>query len=127
MSFSSEVKEEMAVRPDSARHCRIASLAAMLHFSGYIGADGAGIQTENEYAVRFFQAALGKFAECEVDVLRLPGGARGGGFKVLIREQEQIGRLLNAVRMEAAAEIGSFAGLPLEECWCRSPAAERLF
>ena len=50
MSFSSEVKEEMAVRPDSARHCRIASLAAMLHFSGYIGADGAGIQTENEYA-----------------------------------------------------------------------------
>ena len=114
MSFSSEVKEEMAVRPDSARHCRIASLAAMLHFSGYIGADGAGIQTENEYAVRFFQAALGKFAECEVDVLRLPGGARGGGFKVLIREQEQIGRLLNAVRMEAAAEIGSFAGLPLD-------------
>lgn len=127
MSFSSEVKEEMAGRLDSARHCRIASIAAMLHFSGYIGEDGAGIQTENEYAARFFESALSKFAECEVLTLRLPGGVRGGGCKVLIREKEQILRLLNAVRMEEAAERGSFADLPLDGMLVQKSCCRKAF
>jgi DNA-binding protein WhiA len=99
----------------------------MLHFSGYIGEDGAGIQTENEYAARFFESALSKFAECEVLTLRLPGGARGGGFKVLIREKEQILRLLNAVRMEEAAERGSFADLPLDGMLVQKSCCRKAF
>ena len=57
MSFSSEVKEELAKRISPARHCQIAELAAIMHFSGQYGrsAEGdfmIGFQTENEAVVR---------------------------------------------------------------------------
>lgn len=53
MSFSREVKEELAGHISPARHCRIAELAAMMHFCGQYGrdADGnytIGFQTENQ-------------------------------------------------------------------------------
>lgn len=57
MSFSGEVKEELAKRISTARHCQIAELAALMHFCGQYGQDenGAftvGFQTENEAVVR---------------------------------------------------------------------------
>lgn len=57
MSFSSEVKNELAKRISSARHCQIAELAAILHFCGQYGRDEngfytIGFQTENEAVVR---------------------------------------------------------------------------
>ena len=57
MSFSKEVKEELAKHISSARHCQIAELAALMHFCGQYGrdADGnftIGFQTENESIVR---------------------------------------------------------------------------
>ena len=57
MSFSGEVKEELARHYSSARHCRMAELAAILCFCGQYGrdADGnylIGFQTENEAARR---------------------------------------------------------------------------
>lgn len=57
MSFSSEVKQEMAKHISSARHCQLAELAAILHFCGQYGRtpDGSytiGFQTENEVIVR---------------------------------------------------------------------------
>lgn len=58
MSFSGEVKKELAKRVSPARHCQIAELAALLHFCGAYGSgekgDGEtetfllGFQTENE-------------------------------------------------------------------------------
>lgn len=57
MSFSSEVKNELAKRISTARHCQIAELAAILHFCGQYGRDERGLytigfQTENEAVVR---------------------------------------------------------------------------
>lgn len=57
MSFSSEVKEELARHISSARHCQIAELAAILNLCGQIGRDKegcftVGFQTENEVVVR---------------------------------------------------------------------------
>ncbi len=57
MSFSSEVKKELAKQVSSARHCQIAELAAMMHFCGQYGRDEKGgftigFQTENEAVVR---------------------------------------------------------------------------
>ena len=57
MSFSSEVKNELAKRISPARHCQIAELAAILHFCGQYGRDEngfytIGFQTENEAVVR---------------------------------------------------------------------------
>lgn len=53
MSFSGEVKEELAKHYSTAGHCRMAELAALLSFCGQYGrdADGnylIGFQTENE-------------------------------------------------------------------------------
>ncbi|MGN0167974.1 MAG: DNA-binding protein WhiA [Acetatifactor sp.] len=57
MSFSSEVKEELARHISPARHCQIAELTAILNFCGQIGRDETGhftigFQTENEAVVR---------------------------------------------------------------------------
>ncbi|MCM1189993.1 MAG: DNA-binding protein WhiA [bacterium] len=57
MSFSSEVKEELAKRISPARHCQIAELAAIMNFCGQYGRDEkgnftVGFQTENAAVVR---------------------------------------------------------------------------
>lgn len=66
MSFSGEVKKELAKRVSPARHCQIAELAALMNFCGVYGMttsyDGEcegteetftlGFQTENEAVVR---------------------------------------------------------------------------
>lgn len=57
MSFSGEVKEELAEHLSPARHCQFAELAAMLCFSGQYGRneDGnfsIGFQLENEKVLR---------------------------------------------------------------------------
>ena len=43
MSFSSEVKAELAKHISSARHCQIAELAAIMHFCGQYGRDEKSI------------------------------------------------------------------------------------
>lgn len=57
MSFSSEVKEELAKHISPARHCRMAELAAMINYCGQYGRDSEGnytigFQMENEAARR---------------------------------------------------------------------------
>ena len=53
MSFSSDVKEELSARLDSARHCQIAEFAALMGMSGRIRRSSGGemqveMLTENE-------------------------------------------------------------------------------
>lgn len=57
MTFSAEVKEELAKHLSTARHCQLAELSAILHFCGQYGKDingqyTIGFQTENETVVR---------------------------------------------------------------------------
>ncbi len=62
MSFSGEVKKELAKRMNPARHCQIAELAALMNFCGAYGQSGGelsgkagytlGFQTENEAVAR---------------------------------------------------------------------------
>ena len=42
MSFSSDVKEELSARLDSARHCQIAEFAALMGMSGRIRRSSGG-------------------------------------------------------------------------------------
>jgi len=56
VSFSSDVKEELAKHISPGRHCQIAELAAILHFCGEYGRDkdgrySVGFQTENSSVV----------------------------------------------------------------------------
>ena len=57
MSFSSEVKEELAKHISPARHCQIAELSALMNCCGQYGRDKngrytIGFQTENESVAR---------------------------------------------------------------------------
>lgn len=77
MSFSGEVKKELAKRIGPARHCQIAELAAIMHYCGEYGRneagkDGAtgytlGFQTENEAVVRKGFTLLRKTYNIEMD------------------------------------------------------------
>lgn len=73
MSFSGEVKEELARNISPARHCQIAELAAILSFCGQYGrdADGnytLGFQTENAAVVRKGFTLLKKTYNIDTDV-----------------------------------------------------------
>ncbi len=57
MSFSKDVKEELAKHISSARHCQIAEVAALMHFCGQYGRDPKGnftigFQIENVSIIR---------------------------------------------------------------------------
>ena len=74
MSFSSEVKEELAKHISPARHCQIAELAAIMHFCGQYGRDEKGnytigFQTENEALVRKGFTLLKKTYNIETGVV----------------------------------------------------------
>lgn len=73
MSFSGEVKEELAQQYASARHCQIAELAALLCFCGQYGKDekGAytiGFATENEAVIRKGFTLLQKAFNISTDI-----------------------------------------------------------
>lgn len=75
MSFSLEVKKELAKHMSSARHCQLAELAAILHFCGQIGANGSGeyflgIQSENEFVLQKCFTLLKKTVNIEAGVFQ---------------------------------------------------------
>lgn len=81
MSFSQNVKEELAKQISQARHCQLAELAAILHFCGQYGLDSEGkytigFQTENEAVSKKGFTLLGKtfnintVVEIEEDVMQ---------------------------------------------------------
>ena len=74
MSFSRNVKEELARHHSTARHCQIAELAAILSMSGKICYNGQGqrqliFQTENEVVVRKCFTLLVKTFNIKTDVV----------------------------------------------------------
>ncbi len=54
MSFSSDVKKELAGHMGKGRHCQVAELAALFLF----GVDGSGVEPENPYAREKFDLLL---------------------------------------------------------------------
>lgn len=74
MSFSAEVREELAKHISPARHCQIAELSAIMHYVGQYGEnkDGAltiGFQTENEAVVRKGFTLLKKTFNIDTDII----------------------------------------------------------
>lgn len=74
MSFSSEVKEELAKRVSPARHCQIAELAAIMNLCGQYGRDEnggftIGFQTENEAVARKGFTLLKKTYNIDTDIV----------------------------------------------------------
>ena len=73
MSFSGEVKNELAKRMGQARHCQIAELAAIMNCCGQYGRNEkggytVGFQTENKAVVRKGFTLLKKTFNIEADI-----------------------------------------------------------
>lgn len=68
MSFSSDIKEELARQHTKSRHCQIAELAAMIMQEGRISTNPCGLsfETENQVLLQKY-AMLLKYA-CDIDV-----------------------------------------------------------
>lgn len=98
MSFSGEVKEELAKHISPARHCQIAELAAILHFCGQYGRDEngfytIGLQTENEAVVKKCFTILKKTFNIESG-LALDRQKMDGILKKIGNPEEPVSRIL---------------------------------
>jgi DNA-binding protein WhiA len=74
MSFSSEVKNELAGQLSGARHCRIAELAALLIFCCTVRATDAGdihidFQSEHMFVTEKYVTLLKKLFHCEPEIV----------------------------------------------------------
>ena len=98
MSFSGEVKEELAGQISSSRHCQIAELAAMVCYSGRLEQADTGnacltIQAENEKVIRKGFTLLQKsFNICT-------GVTGKGPYFLKIEEKDQVSRLLQSLKL----------------------------
>ncbi len=101
MSFSAEVKEELAKHISPARHCQMAELSAMLHYAGQYGLmeDGTltiGFQSENEAVLRKgftllkkaynIDTVIGVKGQKKVDLLAIMGDLSGPADTSLLKQ-----------------------------------------
>ena len=101
MSFSAEVKEELAKHISPARHCQMAELSAMLYYAGQYGLmeDGTltiGFQSENEAVLRKgftllkkaynIDTVIGVKGQKKADLLAIMGDLSGPADTSLLKQ-----------------------------------------
>ncbi len=106
MSFSSDVKEELARRTGKARHCRIAETAAILYLSGDISQDEQGslcvqLQTENESVSKKYFTLLKKTYNIITDIVvsQNPYLKKGNIYTITIKDHAKALALLESLKM----------------------------
>lgn len=106
MSFSAEVKDEIARQISSARHCQIAELAAIFSMCGSImisedDSYSIKITTENVLVARkFYKLVKMAFGvEAELAIRNNNRLNKGNTYNVLIRKNESAVRILSAFKI----------------------------
>ncbi len=96
MSFSSEVKEELAKQTSKSRHCQIAELAALIQFCGRISAGNGKttleISTDRASIARKCYTLMKQAFSCNVQI------NLSGNYGVLVENTEDVLRILQAVK-----------------------------
>lgn len=104
MSFSSEVKEELEGRTDSAKHCQIAEFAALMAFGGALwkAPDNTLVlfmTTENDVVVRkFVELAEKTFGIIESDISFDYEGSKNSIVHMSIDNQEFVNQIIMAIK-----------------------------
>ncbi|MGN0279162.1 MAG: DNA-binding protein WhiA [Lachnospiraceae bacterium] len=103
MSFSGTVKEELATHISSARHCQMAELAAILHFTGGTCESGFHLclETENEAVVRKCFTLLKKTFNIETVVM--PSRAAQGKTRILPDDKSEA-KVIQALHLKDDTE-----------------------
>lgn len=106
MSFSSEVKEELSAQMDSARHCQIAEITAIISMCGRVSISTRDkvfvkIQTENLYVARKYFSLLRRTFRITGDVSVKIHGVYGQNrtYAVTVARHEDALRILGAARL----------------------------
>lgn len=104
MSFSSEVKEELENKIDTAKHCQIAEFAAMMAFGGKVRRESGGcitlvMTTENEVVARKFKALAARaFLIAPEDIQIGYEGKKNSIIHLTIKKHLQVERVLMALK-----------------------------
>ncbi len=110
MSFSSEVKEELARQLPKSRHCQLAELAAILGFLGRMSGSSQGrelkVSTENVTLAKKYFTLLKKIFDANpaLTVSQTPYLGKGRTCVVSVRDPEEIHKILSAVKWTDAWE-----------------------
>ena len=130
MSFSGKVREELAGNISSARHCRIAELAAFIGMCGTIAVNSFDqysikIHSENFLVARKVFTLIEKTFNIKVDVsIRRNIKRQNATYSVVVRQHEDAVRILQAVKMiggnaDYISDIRPFSPLVLQQTCCR--------
>ena len=113
MSFSSETKEELSRRIGTARHCKIAEMAAIISICGHFLTDerenlSLRLQTENAAVSRKYFTLLRKTfnINTSISIAKNPYLKKGSVYTILIQEHEEALRILEAVKLIRQEEDG---------------------
>ena len=130
MSFSGKVREELAGNISSARHCRIAELAAFIGMCGTIAVNSFDqysikIHSDNFLVARKVFTLIEKTFNIKVDVsIRRNIKRQNATYSVVVRQHEDAVRILQAVKMiggnaDYISDIRPFSPLVLQQTCCR--------
>ena len=130
MSFSGKVREELAGNISSARHCRIAELAAFIGMCGTIAVNSFDqysikIHSENFLVARKVFTLIEKTFNIKIDVsIRRNIKRQNATYSVVVRQHEDAVRILQAVKMiggnaDYISDIRPFSPLVLQQTCCR--------
>lgn len=102
MSFSSEVKEELVKKTDSARHCQIAEFAAFMGMSGNVSETDNGelcleFVTENELSVEKFSDLLLRIFSIKMDADTNEMVKNGKETIIRITRQSDVAKILQTL------------------------------
>ncbi|SFC64879.1 DNA-binding protein WhiA [Butyrivibrio sp. YAB3001] len=106
MSFSSEVKEELAKHIGNSRHCQLAEVAAIIDLAGHISISEDDsvtlfLQADNPLVVRKFFTLLKKAFNIGTSILEdIPYFKDNGRiYKAVMNDQSQIRSVLGAIKV----------------------------
>lgn len=105
MSFSKDVKEEVSLQISSARHCRLAELAAFLSYGAQIGGTGSGtyirFQTESIAVARKYFTLIQKTFNINMDIsIKLNSHLKDSRtYTLVIRHKDAVIQIMQAVKL----------------------------
>ncbi len=133
MSFSKEVKEEIAKQISNARHCRLAEIAALVSACGHVNQKDRRIknivlQTENIIVARKYFTLLKKTFNINTEILirKNKAGKSSLLFLLVVKQPKQVSLLYQAAKLSLHQELGDKA-LVVDSIVVRNTCCKRAF
>ena len=121
MSFSGTVKEELASQISPARHCQLAELAALLHFSGSTLESGKhlSLDTENEAVVKKCFTLFKK-------AFNIDNVVTGAKSRLLPDDESEI-KVIQAMRLSGNEECPIVLNVPVSSLLVKNSCCARAY